>query len=934
MPSKHARLLDARPLAPRARSSLTRIGYSRFDEEGLSGVRGRLGYVLLVAALLLACLSCSAVAGAAQISSGGAHSCLVLSSGHVDCWGSNGSGQLGNGTTADSDTPVEVSGITDAVEVSAGEGDSCAVLSSGHIDCWGDNPDGALGNGSSKSQSDTPVEVQGIANAVQVAVGFKHSCAALSSGHVECWGDEVIGHIGWARPTPVEVAGIDDATQVAAGERHSCALLSSGHVECWEEDEHGQLGDGNTEASEIPVEVHGLTTATQIAAGGAHTCALLSSGRVSCWGDNEFGQLGDGTNAESDVPVEVLNVANATQLAAGGEDSCALTARSQIDCWGENFFGQLGDGTIDSSDSPVEVQDASAAVQVAAGGHHSCALLPGDRVECWGDNESEQLGNGTNGGNWSTPGAVKGLTNAVQIAVGYPHACAVLSGGQIGCWGENNWGQLGDAGIERSQTPVGVRGVTDAVQVAAAQAHSCAVLSSGHVECWGGDYFGSPVNEYSATPVEVKGVTTATQVATAAYGSCGLLSSGHVDCWGPLGDGASGHPTDTPVEVQGLTNAIGIAAGAHHSCALLSSGHVDCWGNNASGQLGDGGTEESSATPVEAKGISTAIQVAAGYAHSCALLSSGRVECWGQNEAGQLGDGTRIGPEGCQNGEVICSKTPVEVQGLTGATQVATGGNDSCALFTGGHADCWGGDESAQLGDGSTGTPSGTPVEVQNLSGAVQIAVNGNENFGALGSACALLSSGQTDCWGSNYDGALGNGFAWSTSPEGVVGFAPTGGAPAPPTTTPEPSTQPVQSSGATNEDAPANLAPQTTIHQGNEAPRGERPAAAVLGFSATASKSGVVSVTLTCRRTRTCAGIVSIATVEHLKSHRSKTVRLASAPYRLRGASSARILLTLSSHARALLAKSNVLHAIVTTTGGATLAQRSSSLAIHAARH
>jgi alpha-tubulin suppressor-like RCC1 family protein len=417
---------------------------------------------------------------------------LVLSSGQVDCWGDNESGQLGNGTTASSDIPIEAQGVTNAIEFSAGEADSCAALSSGHVDCWGSDNSGALGDGTEGSSSDRPVEVRGVTNAIQVAVGFQHSCAVLSSGHVDCWGAEVIEHIVSNRDTPVEVPGVDDATEVAAGGAHSCALLASGHVECWEENEHGQLGDGGVvRASEIPVEVQGVATATQISAGSEHSCALLASGHVSCWGHNESGQLGDGTTSESDTPVEVQGVTTATQVAAGGQDSCALMSNSHVDCWGENDYGQLGNGTIESSNTAVEVQGVTTATQVAAGGEHSCALLSGGHADCWGDNESEQLGDATNGGNWAMPVGVQGLADVTQVAVGYPHSCAVLSSGHVGCWGENSWGQLGDGTTERAEAPVEVHGVTNAMQVSAGEVDPCAVLSSGHVDCWGGDYFES-----------------------------------------------------------------------------------------------------------------------------------------------------------------------------------------------------------------------------------------------------------------------------------------------------------------------------------------------------------------------------------------------------------------------------------------------------------
>lgn len=897
---------------------------------------------LVTAGVLVGCLACSAGAGAAQLAVGVGHGCLVLSSGHVECWGANESGQLGNGTLANSDVPVEVLGLTSVVAVSVAEGDSCALLSSGHVDCWGNANSGALGDGNQNANSDVPVEVHGVSDATQLAVGFQHACVVLSSGHVDCWGGEDIGHIVYERLTPVEVSGIDNATQVAAGRGDSCALLSSGHVECWEENEYGQLGVDPSKigASETPVEVQGIATATQIAAGSGHSCALLSRGQVACWGDDKAGQLGDGTSGQSYVPVEVKGVTGAAQLTAGGEDSCVLTSNSRVDCWGENFYGQLGNGTIANSSTPGEVRGVTNATQIAAGGEDSCVLLSDGNVDCLGDNESGQLGDGANGGDWTTPIAVQGPTDYTHVAVAYSHSCAVQSDGHVDCWGENFDGELGDGTTERSEAPVEAHGVTDAVQVSVGEGDSCAVLSSGHVDCWGGDSFeagqlGNGAYDSSTTPVEVKNLTNATQVATSTYGSCALLSSGHVDCWGnngegELGNGTRGGSSDTPVEVEGLTNATQVAAGEYDSCAALASGQLDCWGSNLLGELGNG-TELASDAPTQVHGLAGVTSVGTAYEHSCAVLSSGHVECWGANYNGQLGDGTAAGPEHCNYES--CAKTPVEVSGLAGAIEVAAGGSDSCALLSNGHADCWGSNLSGQLGNGTGASPEGctyyacdkwdTPVEVQGLAHATQIAVGGDNDFAGAGSACAALSTRALDCWGSNHAGALGNGLAWSTSPVGLVGFSQ---APGQNPTVPGDSTPPLI---PPSQEASAKITNLTSARASSFA--------SLASLSATASKNGKLALELTCNDGRsTCTGTVSIRLIYPPRHHKSKTVLLASARYTIRAASSAKLTLTLSSYARALLAKGDTLHttATITTIGDAAPTKNTSRLAVHAAKH
>ena len=198
---------------------------------------------------------------------------------------------------------------------------SCSVLSSGKVNCWGDNPYGQLGN-DSLTLSNVPVEVSGITNAVGVSVGMSHSCAVLSSGKVNCWGEND-GQLGNNSTTqskvPVEVSGITNAVRISLSDGHSCAVLSSGKVNCWGYNASGQLGNNSTTRSNVPVEVSGITNAVEVSLGRSHSCAGLLSGKVNCWGRNGyngyygavlFGALGNGSNEAtfSSVPVEVSNV--------------------------------------------------------------------------------------------------------------------------------------------------------------------------------------------------------------------------------------------------------------------------------------------------------------------------------------------------------------------------------------------------------------------------------------------------------------------------------------------------------------------------------------------------------------------------------------------------------------------------------------------------
>ncbi len=348
---------------------------------------------------------------------------------------------------------------------------------------------------------------------------------------------------------------------------------------------------------------------------------------------------------------------------------------------------------------------------ITAGGDHTCAILSGGNVACWGRNNYGQLGNGTTTGS-SVPVLVSGISGVTAIAAGGSHTCAIVAGGDVVCWGFNDAGELGNgttSGLSPNPTPVAVSAITGATAIAAGLQDTCAVLGDGSIDCWGYNGQGELGNGTftgSSTPVAVNGVTAATQIAVGGDHTCALLLDGSVDCWGnngngQLGDGQSNNVSAIPVQVSGLAGATAMSAGAYHSCALVAGG-VECWGSNIDGELGNETLTDSS-TPVSVAVITGATAIAAGGDHTCALASGG-VECWGSNVAGELGNGT-----------TTYSSTPVPVSGITGVGAIASGDYHSCGLVPGGGVECWGSNGYGTLGNGWT-TDSSTPVAVTGLS--------------------------------------------------------------------------------------------------------------------------------------------------------------------------------------------------------------------------
>lgn len=366
------------------------------------------------------------------------------------------------------------------MQIDAGELFTCVALGTGAVRCWGDNEYGQLGLGHTDILGDEPGEMPtpdlDLGGPVErIALGPEHACALMQDGAVRCWGRNDGGQLGHGNtsncgdepgemPPPVVPLG-EPAVGIAAGWRHTCALLASGALNCWGDNTYGQLGLGDVdrlgdEPGELPPPAVPIGAGIdEVFAGYRHNCVRMGT-EVRCWGFNNQGELGYGHNDSlgddpGELPTAVVPVGGpAASLAGGAYNTCVVRTDGLVHYWGSNQTGALGMGIQyglggvagDLPTAPVPI--GGNAVTVDSRWAHSCALLDTGAVRCWGANGAGMLGYGHVEALGDEPGELPtgdvSLGGPVRaIAVGMLHACVILVNGGVRCWGYGNEGELG-----------------------------------------------------------------------------------------------------------------------------------------------------------------------------------------------------------------------------------------------------------------------------------------------------------------------------------------------------------------------------------------------------------------------------------------------------------------------------------------------------------
>jgi alpha-tubulin suppressor-like RCC1 family protein len=672
-----------------------------------------------------------------------------------------------------------------------GTGFACALDAAGAVWCWGDNQTRVIA-ANNNTHYNQATRVDATRQWTALDAGGGHVCG-IAGGQLYCWGQNDHTQVSQndaqmivGAPLLIDLpSGVSSWLAVSAGHTATCAIAQNTDgvthsLWCWGDGFDDELGDAMATDSGLPVQVgSGIANDwTSVDIGYGHACAVSPSEGVFCWGDNSYAESAV-AGTQTAMPVLALSLTdlpNPVQVAVSEYATCAVGDHAY--CWGDNGYDELGANRIGMAGSfdPGLVDDQTGWTAVTASSVGFCGVR-GGQVVCWGTTNAGALGQGT--WNQSGFGVVAGTTGATEVSMGWDgdngleaNACATIAG-EAWCWGDNRWGQLGQATQTLEPQPRITAGATVFTDLRLGVDHACGLDKTGTMWCWGSTELGQASGKYAGSlmplvpcspsptlecdvgaPEQMMFFTMTTEIALGAYHTCAMHSgaTGNViSCWGDdsyqqLLTGNGPRERDIPPPAAATWQHL-IETPGRGQCALANQTTVkaECWGLVAGMQYG------SSTAVGAAPDFDTAVSLALGYtsdhntAYACVLDQAHGVKCDGDDTEYSYGDDLTVSPG---------ALTDVPTQdGLYSDLESDYSSGSMCGIVaTDGSIACWGADIAGVTGLAPvTGTYTTTPNPIAGLSGCTSLAVGGAH-------ACAVCN-GDLSCWGDNSVGQLGIGM-------------------------------------------------------------------------------------------------------------------------------------------------------------------------------
>ena len=704
-----------------------------------------------------------------DVACGDAHTLALKAEGSLWAWGENSSGRLGDGTQTGRYSPVRIGSDNDWIQVDGGNAHSAALRADHSLWAWGENSYGRLGDGTQVDRS-SPVRIGGDNDWAAVSCGYSHTAALKTNGDVWAWGQNANGQVGdgttTTRLAPVRVGAESDWSGITCGGYHTVAPTTAGGIWAWGRNTSGQLGDG-TIVNKLTPQAAGLTSWcdwqpyavsrswTLTGADGSKTVRaeyrdatlavlersddivldtrppVTADDAPDDWVDHavtvtltpsDCGGSGatlteyrldgaaDWTTYAAPIPVAgegMHGLVYRSHDALGGVEATKSTivriGSADFAIAGGSSYTNATAVSLDSAVSGVtEMRFLSASLAIGGGFGHTVAIKPEGSLWSWGLNDSGQLGDGTTT-NRLMPVRIGSDSDWSSVACGRGHTVATKQDGSLWAWGLNGQGQLGDGTTTTRLTPVRIGGDTDWSSVACGGYHTLAMKQDGSLWAWGRNEHGQlGVNDKvdRASPARVSGRYWV-DVACGDGHTLAVADDGALYGWGSnfdsqvdnqaVGGGMYVVEWWSPHHIGADNDWASVACGRYYSMAVKTTGSLWGWGDNDYGQLGDGTITDRTTGPKRIGSAADWTRVSCGSYHSVGLRSTGALYAWGRNSDGQVGDGTTTD-----------RRSPVGIGGDTDWTHIACGGYQTITMKAGEDCWTWGSNVDGQLGNGTS----------------------------------------------------------------------------------------------------------------------------------------------------------------------------------------------------------------------------------------
>ncbi|MCP3922018.1 MAG: hypothetical protein GY714_05460 [Desulfobacterales bacterium] len=563
----------------------------------------------------------------AMISAGSGHSLALKEDGRLYSFGENSDGQLGDDNR--SGYLSQVGSDSDWASVSAGENHTIALKKNGTLYAWGANNNGQLGDGTN-TKKNTPVQIGSGNDWAFVTAGGNHSVALKKDGTLYGWGS-----VGYnfgdgitEKNEPTQIGFDNNWNMITTSAGHTLAIKKDGTLYAWGFNRNGELGDGTGLGKNTITQIGSESDWVSVSAGGSHTIAIKKEGQLYAWGDNSWGQLGFPDSTPNEIK-QIGSEDDWAMITAGYSHSLSIKKDGSLYAWGDNYYNQLGDDTSSHRSEPTQIYSENSWVSMVSGMYYTLAIKNDGTLHTWG---------GSSNSDKDVPTQIGLDSNWESVAVFENCKFAIKKDGILYAWGENGYGQLGDGTDQNKDIPTQIGSGNNWSMVTTGGSHTIAIKKDGRLYAWGSNHSGQLGNGTTFdryAPIQIGPDKDWASAAAGRDHTIAIKKDGRLYAWGnnyigQLGDGTNSDK-DIPTQIGFDEDWVWVAAYGSNTYAIKDDGTLYRWAGNKSSRT---------RIPTQIGYDSDWASVNANGLHTIAMKTDGTIHSVGNNDFGQLGNGT------------------------------------------------------------------------------------------------------------------------------------------------------------------------------------------------------------------------------------------------------------------------------------------------------